>query len=120
GAVGGPGEGREGGDGRRRRLAEVRVGGRRQAEATIKCQRVREQLLPLVRAYAAAKAEREVIDYGDQMALAARIAVAHPVVGAGERARYQVVLLDEFQDTSHAQLELMRALFVRGHPGTAA
>ncbi len=85
----------------------------------MKSQRVREQLLPLVRAYAEAKAEREVIDYGDQMALAARIAMAHPEVGRSERARYQVVLLDEFQDTSHAQLELMRALFGGGHPVTA-
>jgi len=103
----------------RRRLAEVPLDRRRQAEMTMKCQRVREQLVPLVRAYAAAKAEREVIDYGDQMALAARIAIAHPEVGASERARYQVVLLDEFQDTSHAQLELMRALFGGGHPVTA-
>jgi DNA helicase-2/ATP-dependent DNA helicase PcrA len=107
------------GDWLRRRLAEVPAGRRRQAEATMKCQRVREQLLPMVRAYAAAKAEREVIDYGDQMALAARIAIAHQEVGAAERARYQVVLLDEFQDTSHAQLELMRALFAGGHPVTA-
>ncbi len=29
------------------------------------------------------------------------------------------MLLDEFQDTSHAQLELMRALFGGGHPVTA-
>ena len=82
-------------------------------------QRTREQLLPLVAAYAAAKAAREVIDYGDQMALAARIASRHPVVGLGERARYQVVLLDEYQDTSHAQLVLLRSLFGGGHPVTA-
>jgi DNA helicase II / ATP-dependent DNA helicase PcrA len=82
-------------------------------------QRVREQLLPLVAAYAAAKASREVMDYGDQMALAARIARRHPEVGAAERARYQVVLLDEYQDTSHAQLVLLRALFAGGHPVTA-
>ena len=103
----------------RRRYAEVPAGKTRLADGTLRCQRVREQMLPLVRAYAAAKAEREVIDYGDQMALAARIAVAHPEVGQAERARYQVVLLDEFQDTSHAQLELMRALFGGGHPVTA-
>ncbi|HEX4258946.1 MAG TPA: ATP-dependent DNA helicase, partial [Streptosporangiaceae bacterium] len=36
-----------------------------------------------------------------------------------ERGRYQVVLLDEYQDTSHAQLVLLRALFGGGHPVTA-
>jgi len=83
------------------------------------CQRVREQMLPLVAAYQSAKAAREVMDYGDQMALAARIAERHPEVGIAERARYQVVLLDEYQDTSYAQLVLLRALFAGGHPVTA-
>ena len=82
-------------------------------------QRAREQLLPLAARYAAAKAAREVLDYGDQMALAARIASRHPQVGLAERGRYQVVLLDEYQDTSHAQLVLLRALFGGGHPVTA-
>src|SRR5207302_10343158 len=83
------------------------------------CQRTREQLLPMVAAYAQAKAAREVIDYGDQVTLAARIASRHPQVGAIERGRYQVVLLDEYQDTSHAQLVLLQALFGGGHPVTA-
>ncbi len=82
-------------------------------------QRAREQLLPLVERYAQAKHAREVIDHGDQVALAARIASAHPEVGAAERARYHVVLLDEYQDTSHAQLVLLRSLFGGGHPVTA-
>ncbi len=82
-------------------------------------QRAREQLLPLVEQYARAKAGREVLDHGDQVALAARIASRHPEVGAAERARYHVVLLDEYQDTSHAQLVLLRSLFGGGHPVTA-
>ncbi len=82
-------------------------------------QRKREQLLPLVERYARAKAAREVMDYGDQVALAARIATRHPEVGMIERSRYKVVLLDEYQDTSHAQLLLLRALFGDGHPVTA-
>jgi DNA helicase-2/ATP-dependent DNA helicase PcrA len=82
-------------------------------------QRAREQLLPMVAGYARAKAGREVIDHGDQVAIAARIAARHPEVGAAERSRYQVVLLDEYQDTSHAQLVLLRALFGGGHPVTA-
>ncbi len=82
-------------------------------------QQVREQLLPIVAAFAASKAAREVIDYGDQICIAATIAVRHAAVGAAERARYQIVLLDEYQDTSHAQLVLLRALFSGGHPVTA-
>jgi DNA helicase II / ATP-dependent DNA helicase PcrA len=85
----------------------------------IATQRAREQMLPLVSRYSAAKAAREVIDHGDQVALAARIAARHPEVGAAERGRYQAVLLDEYQDTSHAQLVLLRALFGGGHPVTA-
>jgi DNA helicase-2/ATP-dependent DNA helicase PcrA len=85
----------------------------------LQSQRAREQLLPLAASYAAEKKRREVLDHGDQMALAARIASRHPEVGLSERSRYQVVLLDEYQDTSHAQLVLLRALFGGGHPVTA-
>ena len=85
----------------------------------IESQRTREQLLPLVDRYAAAKRSREVLDHGDQVRLAAQIAMRHPEVGAAERTRYQVVLLDEYQDTSHAQLKLLNALFGNGHPVTA-
>jgi ATP-dependent DNA helicase UvrD/PcrA len=82
-------------------------------------QAVREQLLPLVEAYRWAKARREVVDHGDQMALAARIAAGHAEVGMIERSRYSVVLLDEYQDTSQAQLVLLTSLFGGGHPVTA-
>ena len=80
---------------------------------------VREQMMPLVEAYGRAKADREVVDHGDQMALAARIAYKHPEVGMIERSRFSVVLLDEYQDTSQAQLVLLRSLFTGGHPVTA-
>ncbi|MEV0422016.1 UvrD-helicase domain-containing protein [Streptosporangium canum] len=82
-------------------------------------QRAREQLLPLVEAYDRLKRSREVVDHGDQMALAARIAAKHAEVGEVERGRFAVVLLDEYQDTSHAQLVLLRSLFGGGHPVTA-
>ncbi|TDD89368.1 ATP-dependent helicase [Actinomadura rubrisoli] len=82
-------------------------------------QAVREQLMPLIEAYQRAKADREVIDHGDQMALSARIAYKHPEVGMIERSRFSVVLLDEYQDTSQAQLVLLKSLFTGGHPVTA-
>jgi DNA helicase-2/ATP-dependent DNA helicase PcrA len=85
----------------------------------INVQAARRQLLPLVEAYERLKRGREVIDYGDQMSLAARIAAGHREVGEIERSRFSVVLLDEYQDTSHAQLVLLRSLYGNGHPVTA-
>jgi DNA helicase-2/ATP-dependent DNA helicase PcrA len=82
-------------------------------------QRARLQLLPLVRAYTERKRALEAMDFGDQLARAAVVARDHPEVGAVERDRYRVVLLDEYQDTSHAQFVLLRSLFGRGHPVTA-
>ncbi len=76
----------------------------------------RLRLLDVVAAYRARKRAGDVIDFGDQVALAARLAQEVPAVAAGERDRFRVVLLDEYQDTSHAQLELLRALFGAGHP----
>jgi DNA helicase-2/ATP-dependent DNA helicase PcrA len=82
-------------------------------------QRARRQLMPLVRAYQQLKADNEVMDFGDQMRLAARIATEAVEVGAAERERYGVVLLDEYQDTGHSQLVMLRALFGGGHAVTA-
>jgi ATP-dependent DNA helicase UvrD/PcrA len=82
-------------------------------------QRARLQLLPLVRAYTERKELIEALDFGDQLSRAARVARDHPEVGAIERERYRVVLLDEYQDTSHAQAVLLRSLFGAGHPVTA-
>jgi ATP-dependent DNA helicase UvrD/PcrA len=76
----------------------------------------RRALLPLVRAYQRRKREQELLDFGDQVALAARLAREVPEVGEGERERYRVVLLDEYQDTSHAQVVLLQSLFGGGHP----
>jgi DNA helicase II / ATP-dependent DNA helicase PcrA len=74
-------------------------------------QRLRVALLPLVEAFAERKRVERAIDFADQMAIAARIAAEHPEVGALERSRYRAVLLDEYQDTGHAQRILLRSLF---------
>ncbi|WAX56173.1 ATP-dependent helicase [Jatrophihabitans cynanchi] len=75
-------------------------------------------LLPLVRAFAAAKAELPGVDFGDQMWLAAELAQLEEV-RAIERARFGAVLLDEYQDTGHAQIAMLHGLFGAGHPVTA-
>ncbi|MCV2488653.1 ATP-dependent helicase [Geodermatophilus sp. YIM 151500] len=74
-------------------------------------QRARLALLPLVEAFQTRKRALGAIDYADQVASAARIAVASPEVGRRERARWRVVLLDEYQDTSVGQLRMLEALF---------
>jgi DNA helicase-2/ATP-dependent DNA helicase PcrA len=78
----------------------------------------RLDVLPMVEHYAARKRERGVMDYGDQVAVAARIARAHPEVGEIERSRFAAVLLDEYQDTGEAQRVLLTSLYA-GHPVTA-
>ncbi|GAB2628334.1 ATP-dependent DNA helicase [Paractinoplanes abujensis] len=82
-------------------------------------QRQRLTLLPLVRLYDQRKIDLEAMDFGDQMARAALVARDHPEVGEIERGRYKIVLLDEYQDTSHAQVTMLNALFGGGHPVTA-
>lgn len=74
--------------------------------------RCRRAIVPIVERFEELKIRREVLDFADQMGLAARLAIAHPHIGRAERDRFSAVLLDEFQDTSHAQLELLRALFI--------
>lgn len=59
------------------------------------------------------------LSFDDQISLAARIAQLFPDVSAIERGKYPVVLLDEYQDTSHSQVRLLSTLFGGGHPVTA-
>ncbi len=86
----------------------------------------RVELAELADAYGAAKTGAGLVEVADQMALAARLAREAPEVSAALRSEFAVVLLDEYQDTSSAQAELLRALFSgsdvatgRGHPVTA-
>ncbi len=76
--------------------------------------RLRRAVVPVVSRYRALKRARDAMDFSDQMALAAELAIGFADVGAIERDRYAAVLLDEFQDTSEAQLALLRALFAAG------
>ncbi|MGQ0842927.1 MAG: UvrD-helicase domain-containing protein [Sporichthyaceae bacterium] len=79
----------------------------------------RLELLELVLGYREAKARADVVDFGDQMALAARLAEERPAVAEIEKERFSVVLLDEYQDTSVAQRRMLVGLFGGGHPVTA-
>ncbi|MFF1924264.1 UvrD-helicase domain-containing protein [Streptomyces sp. NPDC058221] len=80
----------------------------------------RRELLSLTRRYREAKRSRDLLDFGDQIALSAQLALTRPEVGAILREEYRVVLLDEYQDTSVAQRLLLSALFGSGPDGIAS
>jgi DNA helicase-2/ATP-dependent DNA helicase PcrA len=71
----------------------------------------RAELLELVAGYRRLKADLGLMDFGDQIALAARLVAQQPEVGVAERARFKVVLLDEYPDTSVAQATMLARLF---------
>ncbi|MGW6260888.1 UvrD-helicase domain-containing protein [Streptomyces sp. NPDC055085] len=81
----------------------------------------RRELAELVGRYRAAKRERDLLGFGDQIALSATLARTRPEVGEILRDEFRVVLLDEYQDTSVAQRVLLAGLFGggTGHPVTA-
>jgi DNA helicase II / ATP-dependent DNA helicase PcrA len=74
----------------------------------------RAELVPLIDALHRRMRAEKVMDFGTQMASAARLASAVPQVGEQLRSRYRVVLLDEYQDTGYAQRVLLSALFGGG------
>jgi len=86
----------------------------------------RAELMQLVTAYREAKSRHGLMDFSDQIALAAQLVDGYPDVARLERDKFAVVLLDEYQDTSVAQARLLGGLFSgpdaqrgRGHPVTA-
>ncbi|WHS35274.1 ATP-dependent helicase [Auritidibacter ignavus] len=73
--------------------------------------RVKMTMADIVARYAQVKKDHNLMDYGDLVYYAQLIASTIPEAAASEREKYKVVLLDEFQDTSHAQMMLFSSLF---------
>src|SRR5260370_37028711 len=61
-------------------------------------------------------AEAGLVDFGDQIHRALALLRARPALIAGLRERFRYVLVDEFQDTNHAQLQMLRLLAGEGAP----
>ncbi len=68
-------------------------------------------LLDLAARFAAEKTRRGFVEYSDQVALALQVCDRLPSVIDDYRARYRVILLDEYQDTSVVQTRLLSRLF---------
>ncbi|MGV0874997.1 ATP-dependent helicase [Mycolicibacterium sp. XJ879] len=74
----------------------------------------RTELVPLIDALHQRMRAEKVMDFGMQMGAAARLASSFPQIGEQLRKRYRVVLLDEYQDTGHAQRVALSSLFGGG------
>jgi DNA helicase-2/ATP-dependent DNA helicase PcrA len=91
-----------------------------QAEADLDDAERRERAardLELARAYVAYQrlmAREGLVDFGDQIVSALRLLRSRPYVRAHYQRRFRYILVDEFQDTNHAQFELVR-LLAAGH-----
>jgi DNA helicase-2/ATP-dependent DNA helicase PcrA len=72
-------------------------------------------LAELADAYGAEKRRQGLIEFSDQVALALQVCRKVPAVVSRYREQYRIVLLDEYQDTSVLQTELLRTLFAH-HP----
>lgn len=68
-------------------------------------------LAGLVDDYARAKQANNALDFADQVSGALEIVSRAPEVAAELRDQYRVVLLDEYQDTSVIQTDLLAAIF---------
>lgn len=88
-------------------------------EKLVQSLELRGRYLDLVQEFNRRKRAGDYLTFSDQIALGAELAAKVPQIGLTYRAQYKVVLLDEYQDTSHAQVTLLAKLFGNGHPVTA-
>jgi DNA helicase-2/ATP-dependent DNA helicase PcrA len=81
----------------------------------IKTCKKRIALAKLVLDFRQAKISNDVIDYADQIRLAAQASQNSQAMRDILKEQFQVVLLDEYQDTSLSQKVLLQELFGQGH-----
>lgn len=65
------------------------------------------------------KSIRSMLDYSDMSRIALQLVEEHEMVRTEIKSQYQMVLLDEYQDTSISQRKLLQLLFPSGHPVSA-
>ncbi len=64
----------------------------------------------------AALSAAALVDFGDQIHLTLKLLRQRPDIALALRKRFRYILVDEFQDTNHAQLELIRLIAGEGRP----
>ena len=99
-----------------RQLAPLAGARNEEVRAVERAMLQRNSLLPMVDTFMQRRKAAGEFSFDDQMSLAADIAENFADVGALERGKYRVVLLDEYQDTSQSQVRMLSSLFGGGHP----
>jgi DNA helicase-2/ATP-dependent DNA helicase PcrA len=97
-------------------LAQMSGGENPEVRKVKKVLQQRIALLPMVERFIERRQASGQLSFDDQMSLAADISVKFADIGELERAKYSVVLLDEYQDTSQSQVRMLSSLFGGGHP----
>ena len=100
-------------------LAELqRIGGtgNKDVRKVVTTAQQRIAILPMVEEFIKRRRDDGQLSFDDQMSIAADIAEKFPEACELERAKYKVVLLDEYQDTSQSQVRMLSALYGSGHP----
>ena len=69
--------------------------------------------------FRATKQQQGLVDFADQMRLSVNLLTLNPDLVQNLKQRYKCVLLDEYQDTSVAQQQLLLLAFGDGHSVTA-
>jgi DNA helicase-2/ATP-dependent DNA helicase PcrA len=71
---------------------------------------LQQELAACYREYQRLLAARGLVDFGDQVLLTLRLFREHPLILQKYQQRFRYILVDEFQDTNHAQWELVQLL----------
>ncbi len=74
-----------------------------------------ERIADVYRLYQQRLVEASAMDFDDLLMVTVEVFLAFPDVLAGYQERFRYVLVDEYQDTNHAQYELVRLLTEKGH-----
>ena len=99
----------------RARLLAVTVGSNDPVRSALETIEERLSILPMVERVDQRRLEVGQLTFNDQMSYAAKLVQEIPAIAEIERAKYKVVLLDEYQDTSYSQVRFLSGLYGDGH-----
>ena len=81
-----------------------------ESEAAQMLDDIRKQIAAIFRVYTKILRRASALDFDDLLLRAVELLREHPNVRAAWNSRFQYLMVDEFQDTNHAQEELVRLL----------